>query len=529
MNPEELSVWDGLDESEESEEFEVFDDAEELNEVSEEEEDFYVDESADYSEDEIVEYYDEDGNLLSEEDLEGAEIVEEIEVESSSTVWTDSIDDENTQEDHTNAPAKAMEITSDAYSTDLEMVLVDDCAFAEPLKLSRKQTHRGLSTSVGQMGILSPIHVMKTHGYTEWLENPDGPIYNGYKYIVLSGFRRLYAAMRNKIEEVPAVVFTFKDPDVGNSLLVPLALHINRTQAREPQEVWGLLELLETQHSLSPANLEFLLNLEPGDAMRLKDIMRSDFPEVIADLLDNKKNILQSYNALQKARKELDKLAEDDTQGIEGVEGSEDIISGEPQERLDDQTVRELLELVDKDVELSDDDFADLSGAGDLPEIQKVGERHPLDPALRNAVMRRDNYRCVICGLGGPAFLGALIAHHVLPVSLKGPDTMENLVILDDSCHLSLHWVADRRGVIPMTKEEYLEYSPEDKLRIKKIRRFSEVIIDARRRMGALNEKDHPGHRMPGVGVKAVEEGFNQAGRPMGTPSEESEDLESDE
>lgn len=412
----------------------------------------------------------------------------------------------------------AFEITKGSFSISDAEVHLDELAFSAPLKVSRKDTHRGLAQSVREMGILQPIQVMLTEGYGDWLENPVGSVYTGgYKYIVIDGFRRVFAATRNGLKTSPARVWNFDDKERGTNLVLPLSLLLNKHQNRSTSETWGLLEVLEDQFAMTPNTLEYLLQLDGGDAMRLKDIMTSQFEDVKSELLEGKKNILQAYNALQKARKELDQLAEDDSHGLGDMEEAEGVVSTEDDGRtqLDASTVAELLEMAGTEAALSDDDFGMISGSDQQAEVQDVGDRHSLAPELRQAALRKDNYRCVICGIGGPAFLSTLVVHHAIPVHCKGSDALDNLVTLCDSDHLNVHYISNHDCMLPMTRAEYDEYSEEEKKRIKLSVQFARLIDKARKETNWKGRKESIGHRMPGVGVGEVVAGFNQDGRPQ--------------
>lgn len=54
-----------------------------------------------------------------------------------------------------------------------------------------------------------------------------------------------------------------------------------------------------------------------------------------------------------------------------------------------------------------------------------------LDENLRKATLMRDNYTCFECGKQNCR----LEVHHINPKRLKGPDTLNNLITLCDSCH----------------------------------------------------------------------------------------------
>src|SRR5262245_10885012 len=56
---------------------------------------------------------------------------------------------------------------------------------------------------------------------------------------------------------------------------------------------------------------------------------------------------------------------------------------------------------------------------------------------IREAVLRRDNYKCVECGT--PCRSAEADVHHLLPRSAGGPDEPSNLVTLCDGCHAAHH------------------------------------------------------------------------------------------
>src|SRR5262245_14529942 len=56
---------------------------------------------------------------------------------------------------------------------------------------------------------------------------------------------------------------------------------------------------------------------------------------------------------------------------------------------------------------------------------------------IREAILRRDNYKCVECGAACRASEGDV--HHLLPRSAGGTDEPSNLVTLCDGCHAAHH------------------------------------------------------------------------------------------
>lgn len=405
-----------------------------------------------------------------------------------------------------------LKITSDSYTRKFEKIRLDQIGFTDPVKKSRAETMTGLTSIVKDLGILDPIDVMT-------VEDPD----DDYKYVLISGLRRVFAALKNGQTEIDAIVWDFKDKDQGNDLALYLGLLLNRTQKRNWGEIWHLYQVLELQSAITPGTLEYLLQLESGDAMKLKDVMLCDYDEVKQALLSGEKNLDGAYKLLAKLRKEEDKLAKEDETGVsDTVEGAEEIASdnvGE-QGQLSDQDVMELLEMVDGvDEDVTDEDFDEVNKGSFEEEGQKVGERHPVDPAIRQGTFQRDNFRCRCCGTGGVAFLGTLVYHHAIPVSARGKDSVANGLTLCDSCHQVLHCAEKAGGKIPMTKEQFEEYSEAEQLRIKRILKFAKVAVEAHKRVGNSRDKivkeatASGRHRMPGETLKETQIGFATANK----------------
>lgn len=406
-----------------------------------------------------------------------------------------------------------LKMTSDSYTRTFERIKISQIGFTDPVKKGRQETMTGLTSIIKDLGVLDPIDVM-----TVPAESED----DDYKYVLITGLRRVFGALRNGQTEIDAIVWDFKDKDQGNDLALYLGLILNRTQKRSWGEIWHLYQVLELQSAVTPGTLEYLLQLESGDAMKLKDVMLCDYEEVKEALLSGEKNLEGAYKLLAKLRKEEDRLAiEDATGAAESVDGAEDIASNNTGEMgtLSDQDVMELLEMVDNmdDTDLSDEDFDGLNQSVFSDTHQKVGERHPVDPAIKQGTFQRDNFRCRCCGTGGVAFLATLIYHHAIPVHCGGADTVENGLTLCDSCHQTLHCAEKAGGKIPMTKEQFEEYNEEEQLRIKKILKYANIAVEAAKRRGVSKEKiveeanRSARHRMPGETLKENQIGFAAA------------------
>lgn len=400
-----------------------------------------------------------------------------------------------------------LKLTSDAFTRTYEKIKIHQIGLTDPIKKGRIKTMTGLTSTVKDLGVVTPIHVMTV---SEEVADED------YKYVLLDGLRRMFGAMRNGQDEIDAIVWDFKDKDQGVDLALFLSLMLNRTQRRNWGEIWDLYRVLEMQSAITPGTLEYLLQLESGEAMKLKDVMLCDYEEVRQALLNNEKTLDGAYKMLQKLRKEEDKLAMEDATGIaDTVEGAGDIASDNTGEKgsLSEQDVIELLEMAD-DIDsidsVGEDDFDSLNKVSDdFVDQQKAGERHPLDPALRQAVLARDDFTCTCCDLRMiGSRLGLIAVHHKLPVHVGGKDVLDNLTTLCLNCHVNLHIMERNGGSIMMSKEDYEALTEKEQISLKRALKLARVAIEADKRRGLSKQEVHDKtadsirHIMPGAGLK---------------------------
>ena len=200
--------------------------------------------------------------------------------------------------------ARVLDLKEDSFTQRFEVVGLSELAFSETLKSGRRRTYGGLSQSVKEMGILTPIHVLELEGYLDWKKSTDPNKereYAGLKYLLIDGFRRIYAGARNKISDYPAIVWTFTNPEQGSDIATALSLLLNKFQNHAWDEIWGLLQVLEENYQLNPSVLEYLLRLDPGDSMKLRDLMLSDqiFDEIKSDLVQDKLGLFQASKGSQ--------------------------------------------------------------------------------------------------------------------------------------------------------------------------------------------------------------------------------------
>ena len=325
-----------------------------------------------------------------------------------------------------------------------------DCIMPNEFKKSsRVKGLIGLDSIVQQWGVVNPVHVLK-------LEDDDA-------YLLLDGFRRVYSALKCGFKEVKCVVWDFKDKRKGKKLSRIISLVLNRHEPYKASELWNLMKILEDVDELHPGMIEFLTQMPVGSAIKLKEVMTCevDYCEIREKLVADEYDIETAYKKLCNARKAENRLNRENNTSVSD-EGVIDGGVGDDAHRLSDEEAIEKLDLDAKTLasgNLSEEEMKALLGEaqstdepeGDMSELnmtdeirkdtmyQTTDERHPVDPAVKQATLIRDDFHCRCCGKGGAPWLGVLIYHHVIPVYAGGPDTVENGVTLCQDCHMTLH------------------------------------------------------------------------------------------
>jgi 5-methylcytosine-specific restriction protein A len=428
---------------------------------------------------------------------------------SEEYTWEDediSVDDSDLVKDSSDGDERitsALALSKDSYTLSPAVIAISEILVPRPVKDSRRETYKGISRSIEELGVLNPVHVMVTESYAEHLDEGKKPEdFEGYKYVLIDGLRRLFSATKGGLKKVNAMVWNFKDKEKGSEALLLISLVLNKHQRKSWSEIWYLYQILEETSALTPGEIEYLLGLETGDASKLKEIMTraDDFPEPKDDLLAKKKNLQQSFNALNKAMKEQDALSKEDISGVSGMQQVDGIVeAGGSDNKLSDSQVKEILDMDDGDLELQEDDFDAMLNPG--PEVQKVGDRHPLDPALKAESLMHDGYKCTCCGLGEflpmRYKLAILQSHHKISVANGGPDSVENLATLCQSCHTLVHtllWCGLKFG---MSKEDFDALPTDEREKLKNILRLAKIDYEAARRLGKNMDRVKEDNRNP--------------------------------
>ena len=406
----------------------------------------------------------------------------------------------------------------DVYSKDIE---IDSIITSNFKKISRTDSVSGLTGVVSEWGVVTPIHVLA-------LEDEDC-------YQLLDGLRRVFAALRAGKKTIKAMVWDFSDKREGKELANILSLMVNRNQKFTPKEMWEQMKVLEAVNDATPGLIEYLLQMEPGDAMKLKDVMLADasYDDFRDGLLNGKYSIEQAYKKLCNERKKEEKLEKEDRMSLdaEGLketapvgynDGTEDM-----PEKLSAREAKELLELQDLDSDVDEDSLESLNKTDEIRKDdlhQKVGERTFVDSSVKKATLIRDENKCRCCGIGGAAWAGILVYHHLIPVYAGGPDTVDNGLTLCVNCHLTMHNYITGDVQIPE------ELEPEQEKIFKNIMKYGNIAIEASNKLGMKRDelkkanassKKHP---MPNANVKINKEALEEA-----RLQEDSDDVEEDE
>jgi len=255
-------------------------------------------------------------------------------------------------------------VKSDAYSVRYTHISPHQVVGTKPIKDYRADTYSGLFNVIREMGVIVPVVVTPLAEYADFLADnnittgaeADELGYAGPRYRVLDGWRRIFASLKNNQDEIPAAIVTFHDPEVGRDLSNLMHLVLNRAQKHTWPEKWAMQKVMEESYSLTPSMLDWLLNLDAGDSMRLKEVMLAEYPEVTEGFLSGKKDLVRSYKALEKLRKEeANPTAGDDDRKISSVDEASDLAADDTGDApLSDEEVKNLLEMGDELREVRD-------------------------------------------------------------------------------------------------------------------------------------------------------------------------------
>lgn len=267
------------------------------------------------------------------------------------------------------------------------MVPVEYITVPEFKKNSRDPngTLQGLTKQVQSMSMVVPVVLTLTEAYYKHLMS-DKPVdeFMGQRFVLLQGLRRLFATLRVKAKTIPAVVQVFDNPEVINKRLDILSSVLQRSAKQNWAETYELVQRLADTHGFEYHEIDTLVGLGVGDALKLDDVMKDEkYPEV-KDTLE-KKDLKSAYALLEKFRREDATLAAQDAVGLQDMDGQVDY-GMQIQEGVQVSSQEEVTEAL-----------------GYLPhpeEEDSESAQLEVSAAVRDAVLDREDGQCWACGLG---------------------------------------------------------------------------------------------------------------------------------
>ena len=282
---------------------------------------------------------------------------------------------------------KVLQTPNVSLSTKGLMVPVEYITVPEFKKNSRDPngTLQGLTKQVQSMSTVVPVVLTLTEAYYKHLVS-DKPVdeFMGQRFVLLQGLRRLFATLRVKAKTIPAVVQVFDNPEVINKRLDILSSVLQRSAKPNWEETYELVQRLADTHGFEYHEIDTLVGLGVGDALKLDDVMKDEkYPEV-KDTLE-KKDLKSAYALLEKFRREDATLAAQDAVGLQDMDGQVDY-GMQIQEGVQVSSQEEVTEALGY---LPQDDDEDSESA-----------QLEVSAAVRDAVLDREDGQCWACGLG---------------------------------------------------------------------------------------------------------------------------------
>ena len=317
-------------------------------------------------------------------------------------------------------------------------------------RIRQRSSVTSLSQSIKQTGLLMPIVV--------------APTMTQGTYVLVHGFRRVVAMMSAGSTTVPAIV----NKRIKSSEISIVEALYNQYTPYTMRECADFIKYLETERGImSPSMFEMLLQWNSGDYSKYKDIMDDNDPDIVEKLFGGEFTIAQAFQALEKRRKKESREEKQnkttakayDSEQVEQAEGLLDTGSEVEQdgEGLTEEQISDLMiDPMKLGDDLSDKSLDEMVEAGAKmegyePHKQDWKNRERIDPAIRKAVMARDNNTCQCCKKGGPDYVDILDLHHIVEVFLGGEDSVANSITLCLNCHKQVHLYAHGKLTIPKT------------------------------------------------------------------------------
>lgn len=360
------------------------------------------------------------------------------------------------------------DIEDNGNKFELRYISLENIIVYERIRLDKNT--EPMVQSVKQTGLLYPVVVALTA--TE-----------GY-YALVDGYRRVLACAKSGIKQVPAII----NKSINTTELPILEAMYNQKQSYSMKEIVKYIKYMEEEKGIMSATMiEYLMQLNSGDYVKLKDILEDDDDDIVSKLMEGQFTIEQAFKALEKRRKQESKTEKEikqadkvfsDTEesGVNMVEAAGEL--GDDSQALTDDEIDNLaLNASDLDDEVESEDIEELAQDGEIEGYeanqQDPNNRTILDPKIRKSVLARDENTCQICKVvSGMEYTEVLDVHHIVEVYLGGKDNIENLITACTCCHKLIHLYG--RGELYMRPFDEMEEDERNKF--KRIIKLGNVI-----------------------------------------------------
>lgn len=398
---------------------------------------------------------------LEEEGLAESEDVEEL------SPTNDFIDEDG--------DIVVMDKEDDGHGFSFAYVDKDNIAIAAT-RIRKDKSFVSLQKSISSTGILEPLIVapLKTAGY----------------YVLIHGYRRLQAGLREGVVTFPCVV----NHRIKTSEIPVIEAIYNHTKRYDMREIKAYIEYLEKDKGImSSSMIEYLCQLASGDYAKLKDVFDDNDPDITEKLFNGTFTIQQAFNALEKRRKKESKEQKEEKAAAKAYDTKDSVLEevgqagdvGDKNIALSDEEIQEMsLDPTKLDEDLEEKSLDEMVQDGKEMEGFEAHQQDPknreiIDPAIRKAVMSRDNNTCQCCKRGGPDYVDILDLHHIVEVYLGGKDTVENGIAVCLNCHKQIHLYAFNKLHIPKSKtDSELEAGAEQEIIAENARRKDKKLIE---------------------------------------------------
>jgi len=360
---------------------------------------------------------------------------------------SDGSDDENKNDFIDESGDIIVQDKDDSKENGFDLIYLDIDKIGIANRIRETKSVEGLMRSIESTGLLNPIVVAPT-------------ITNGV-YILLDGYRRVLACAGIGKKRIPCVV----NNKVSTPELPMIEAMYNQNTKYTIKEEINYIDYLEKQKGImNPNMIEFLLQMNSGDYLKLKDILADNDDDIVSKLYDGTYDIATAFKKLEQRRKKESAEEKENKKAAkvydnEAESGADQIAdsgeTGSGQGMTDDeikeltQNAHDLDSVEDQDLGQMIEDDKQIEGFD--PHHQKVGEREYIDPKIKKAVMARDNSTCQCCKRGGEEYADTLDLHHMIPVYCGGEDSVDNSIMLCLTCHHMVHLYA--QGDLSINKE----------------------------------------------------------------------------